>query len=357
MNLTLKELKNIHSENCITIIMTTHRTKPDYLEDGLRLKNLIKEVETRLTADVDKKAAGKLLDRVNTLANSIDHSHNLESLMLFVNEDVAEYTRLPIKVEDRVVIDETFATRDLVRAMHLETHYYILVLSQEKIRLIEAMNDKAVSEIGKPFPIENTQFFTKNRAAGAIASKKSNLMAEYFNQADKEVNKLRKGNPLPVFICAMEENHNEYIKVADMQHSIFDAFLNKNSINDPVHTIVEESWTVVKDYVIEKNNARKEELKKAVGENRFLSDTNEIWKAISEGKIQTLFIEQGLFQPAVMDNGEIVYVSDDKRNDTGVIDDIFDEMIEANMDFGGDVVFLPKGELGKFDGFGAITRY
>ena len=58
-----------------------------------------------------------------------------------------------------------------------------------------------------------------------------------------------------------------------------------------------------------------------------------------------------------MNDDEIVYVSNEERNDTGVIDDIYDEMIEANMDFGGDVVFLPKGELTKFNGFGAITRY
>lgn len=357
MNITLKELKDIRSENCITITATTHRTKPDYLNDGLRLKNLIKDAEERLMADTTKRDAKSLIEKLNKLAAEIDHSQNLESLMLFVNDEVAEYTRLPIKVEDRVVIDETFATRDLVRAMHLESHYYILVLSQEKIRLIEAMNDKVVQEVGNPFPYENTQFFSKNRAANAIASKQTSLIAEYFNQADKMVNEYRKNNPLPILICGLEENHNEYMKIADKKHSIFNAFLNKNKINDPDHSIVEEGWEVVKDYVTKINNERKEELKRAVGENKFLSDTNEIWKAISEGKIQTLFIEQGLFQPAVIKDGEIVYVSDEERNDTGVIDDIYDEMIEANMDFGGDVVFLPQGELSKFNGFGAVTRY
>ncbi|MGO3183678.1 MAG: baeRF3 domain-containing protein [Aequorivita sp.] len=357
MNIKLKELKDIRSENCITIIMTTHRTKPDYLNDGLSLKKLIKEAEDRLMADTDKRNAKSLVEKLNKLAGEIDHSQNIESLMLFVNEDVAEYTRLPIKVEDRVVIDETFATRDLIRAMHLESHYYVLVLSQEKIRFIEALNGKVIQEFGKPFPFENTQFFSKNRAANAIASKQTSLIAEYFNQADKQVNDLRKANPLPVLICGLEENHNEYMKIADKKDSIYNVFLDKNKINDPAHSIVEEAWEVVKGYVVKVNNERKEELKKAVGENKFLSDTNEIWNAISEGKIQTLFIEQGLFQPAVMKDDEIVYVSDEERNDTGVIDDVFDEMIESNMNFGGDVVFLPKGELSKFNGFGAVTRY
>lgn len=357
MKISLKELKNIHSDNCITIILTTHRSKPDYLNDSLRLKNLIKEVERRLNADLEKKQAEKLINKVQMLADSIDHSHNLESLILFVNEDIAEYSRLPIKVEDRVVIDETFHTRDLVRAMHLETHYFIMVLSQEKVRLIEAINDTAVREVGGSFPYENTQFFSANRAAKAIAAKQTNLITEYFNQADKRLNEVRKNNPLPVLICGLEENFNEYIKVADKKDTIFRVYLNKNKINDPVHAIVSESWEVVRDYVVKKNNERKEELRKAVSENKFLSDTTEIWRAIFEGRIQTLFIEQGLFQPAIIKDNEVHYVSEDRRTEIGVVDDIYDEMIEANMDFGGDVVFLPKGELEKFNGFGAITRY
>lgn len=357
MNQTLKKLKNISSENCITIIMNSHRTKPDYLKDELTLKNHIKEVETRLLADTTKRDAKQLIEKLHTLAQTIDHSHNLDCLLLFVNHDIAEFTTLPIKVVDRVIIDNTFATRDLIRSMHAESHYYILVLSQEKVRLIEAINDQVVKEFKSPFPIENNEFFTRNKAEDAVASRRSTLMAEFFNKVDKEVNAIRKENPLPVLICTVEENYPEYLKIADQKHSIFTSFLNKNRIAEKDHAIVLEASKIVEAHNFKRNNERKSELLKAVSENKFLSDTNEIWKAISEGKIQTLFIEQGLFQPAVLENDEIVYVSDDHRTDQDVIDDIYDEMIELNMKYGGDVVFLPKGELEKFNGFGAVTRY
>ena len=357
MNATLKKLKNISSENCITIIMNSHRTKPDNLKDPIALKNLIKEAEHRLLSDTTKRDANVLIDKLNTLAEKIDHSHNLDSLMLFVNHEIAEYTRLAIKVEDRVVIDNTFSTRDLIRDMHKESNYYVLVLSQEKVRLIEALNDQVVTEFKSPFPIENKQFFTRNKAESAVASRQSSLIAEFFNQVDKEVNEIRKHNPLPVLICTVEENYPEYLKIADQKHSIYSTFLNKNRINEKDHAIVTEAYKLVNEHDTKRNNDRKSELLKAVSDNKFLSDTNEIWKAISEGKIQTLFIEQGLFQPAIIENDEIKYVSDDHRTDKDVIDDIYDELIEMNMNFGGDVVFLPKGELSKFNGFGAITRY
>jgi hypothetical protein len=357
MNSKLKKLKDIISENCVTIILNTHRTSPDNKKDSLTLKNLIKEAEQRLFADEKKRDALKLIERLKDLESQIDHSHNLESLILFVNEDIAEYTRLPITVEDRVVIDYTFATRDLVRALHFEANYYVLVLSQQKVRLIEAFNDKVVAEIGNPFPINNTQFYSTSQIELSNASRQTNLLAEFFNRVDKEVNKVRKENPLPVLICTVESNYHEYLKIADLRHSIFDTYLNRNRLDDTAHAIVTQAWTIVKEYTVEKNNARKQELKTAVSQNKFLSDTNEIWQAIKQGRVQTIFIEEDRFQPALWENNQIEYVSDYLRDKKEVIDDIYDELIELNMDFGGDVVFLPKGELSKFNGFGAITRY
>jgi hypothetical protein len=357
MNVQLKELKDIISESCVTIILNTHRTSPDNKKDPITLKNLIKEAEVRLFADESKRDAQKLVQRLLDLESKIDHNHNLESLVLFVNENVAEYTRLPISVEDRVVIDHTFATRDLVRAMHAEANYYVLVLSQQKVRLIEAFNDKVVAEIGNPFPIENNQFYSTNRAELSNANRQTNLVAEFFNRVDKELNKVRKENPLPILICTEHGNYHEYLKIADQKQSVFDTFLNKNRVDEKAHAIVTEAWKIVQEYTLEKNNARKAELEKAVGQNKFLSDTNEIWQGIKQGRIQTIFIEEGKFQPALWENDKIEYVSDDLRDKKEVVDDIYDELIEANMNYGGDVVFLPKGELAKFNGFGAITRY
>ncbi len=357
MNLQLKELKDIISESCVTIILNTHRTHPENKKDALALKNLIKEAERRLFADENKRDAKELVQRLLDLESEIDHNHNLESLILFVNEDIAQYTRLPISVENRVVIDHTFATRDVVRALHIETNYYVLVLSQRKTRLIEAFNDKVVAEIGEPFPIDNTRFYSTSGVKLSNASKQTNLIGEFFNRIDKEVNKIRKDNPLPVLICTEESNYHEYLKIADQKHSIYDTYLNKNRVDEKAHAIVTEAWNIVKEYTIQKNNIRKAELQKAVSRNKFMSDTNEIWQGIKQGRIQTLFIEQGKFQPAIWDNDKIQYVSDEYRDTKEVVDDIYDELIEANMNYGGDVVFLPKGDLSEFNGFGAITRY
>src|SRR4051812_24025291 len=120
MNSVLKKLKDTTSDCCVTIILNTHRTLPDNEKDPIVLKNLIKEAQARLTNECNQQSASSITDKLNTLAATIDHRHNLESLVLFVNKELAEYTRLPVAVEDRIVIDKTFATRDLIRALHKE---------------------------------------------------------------------------------------------------------------------------------------------------------------------------------------------------------------------------------------------
>ena len=357
MNLTLKRLKNITADNCVTIIMNTHRTGPDNKKDPVVLKNLVKEVETRLEADLDKREARNLIERVQKLAESIDHTYNLDSLMLFVNAEISEFMRLAIPVTDRAIIDNTFATRDLIRAMHMETNYHVLVLNRRSARLIEALNDGVLGEAPAPFPITNEFIDPSNRMNQPQGSRQSNLLDEFFNRVDKEVNAVRNDHRIPMLICAVDENFHAYMRVADDKRGFYDTYLNRDGVEDKAGDIVSDAWELVREFTRERNNARKADLKKAVGANRFLSDTNDIWRAIREGRVETLFVERGKFQPAVMDGDHIRYVAQSDKNENGVIDDIYDEMIEENLRFGGDVVFLPKGDLDKFNGFGAITRY
>ncbi len=357
MNVKLKQLKDVISESCVTIILNTNRTHPENQKDPITLKNLIKEAAHRLLEDESKRDAKALIEKLEQIEDEIDHNYNLDSLIIFVNEDIAEFIRLPIAVEDRVVLDHTFATRDFVRAIHLDTNYYILLLSQQKVRLIEAFNDQFVEEVHGDFPIENTDLYATSASQQSNASRQTNLIAEFFNRVDKALNKVRSDNPLPVLICTEESNYHEYLKIADQKHSIYQFYLNMNRVDEKNIHITPEAWKLVKEHVVSVNNERVSELKRAVSQNKFMSDANDIYKGINEGRIQTIFVEEGRFQPALFENNVITFVSDEERSKKVVVDDIFDELIEMNMSFGGDVVFLPKGELSDFDGFGAITRY
>ncbi|MEO8822316.1 MAG: hypothetical protein ABI366_02000 [Ginsengibacter sp.] len=355
MNKTLEELKNIVSDCCVTIILQTHRTLPDNEKDPLLLKNLIREAEKRLHESNSADFVRNIMARINSLADKIDHRHNKESLILFVNEDVAEYVRLPITVENRVVVDKTFATRDLVRTLHRETSYYILILGRKKARLIEAFNNKVVDEVSEGFPLNNTDLNPAQRAEAAIGSRQSNLTREFFNRVDKQLNEVQKENPLPVIISGDESNYSEFLKIADNSERIVGNLFG-NRIDDKAHHVVEAAWPVMQKLITEKNNQRLAELNKAVNSRNVLIDFNEIWQAIENGQGKTLFVKQGYFQPAKIENNHIELIL---PGDTTVanVDDVIDEMIEKNIQFDGDAVFINGNELEKFNGLALVTRY
>ena len=158
-------------------------------------------------------------------------------------------------------------------------------------------------------------------------------------------------------IATDEQNYHEYLKTADHKDTIFQTFLGGSRIEEKDHAIVKEAWEIIKGYVTERNNNRIVELEKAVGTGNYLSDINDIWRSIKEGKVQTVFVEQGLFKPAILENDKIEMATEEKNGSSNYIDDILDELLELNMSFGGENVFLPKGKLDKFNGYGAITRY
>ncbi|MCJ8498181.1 hypothetical protein MVI27_07905 [Chryseobacterium salipaludis] len=352
MTQKLKMLQDVNAKNCITIALNTHRTLPDNQKDGILLKNLIKEAENKLKDTVDKKELDDTMKVLQDLESQIDHRHNLESLLLFVNaeKNISEYVRLTIPVQNQVDIADHFALRDLLRAEALETHYLILVLTQHKARLLEAQDDALIQEYGGDFPYENTEYFAIPGPEAANAQRQTSLMQEFFNRTDKFVNNIRKEQKLPVFIVTEAENYGDYLKIADEKESICEVYLNGNYQDEKAAAIVREVWPIMKKETEKKQAAKFQSLQDAVGRGTFLSDPGEIKRAIEEGRVQTLFLEE---QRAEAEGGR---TEEDDEQATANIQP-YDDLLHQNLKFGGKAVFLPAGQLREFQGIAAVTRY
>ena len=355
MDKILKKVKDIFQEGCVTIILNTHRTKPDYLKDSIQLKNLVKEAEDRLTGTFEKRVVRSIMEKLNRLVEKIDHSQNLESLIIFANQNFTDYTRLTISSENRVVIDQTFATRELVRAMHQQAAYYVLVLSRQKARLIEASNDKVVQELKRDFPLVNN-LYTTDRARLSTNKGQDNLIEEFFNRVDKVVTETTRDHPLPLVLATENRNYEYYLKIADNKDLII-GYINRNRDDETAHDIVKDAWEEVLELAKKKNQARIDELHQAVGQNKFVSDYSEIWNAIQQGRGKTLFVKRRYYQPALIEGNKILLVDEIDKDQKGIVDDIIDEMIEQNLAFGGDTVFVEGNEIESFQNIALVTRY
>ncbi|BBG01180.1 MULTISPECIES: hypothetical protein [Pseudonocardia] len=72
-------------------------------------------------------------------------------LGLFVSTGHVARFDLPVEVSDRCVIDPTFATRDLVRALHRTPRHVVLLLAADEARLLDAPGGR-MSPVTHGFP-------------------------------------------------------------------------------------------------------------------------------------------------------------------------------------------------------------
>ena len=349
MENTLKRIKDIQSDCCVTLLLNTHRNSPQSKKDDIALKNLVTEAEKRLTEECDDETAGVVFKKLNDLASSIDARYNFESLALFVNRDIAEFIRMPIEVEDRVVISNTFATRDLSRLLRKELNYYVLVLSREKARLIEAVGDKEIAEIHNGFPMENAFSVA---GEGKLFNRETSMVLEFFGNVNEQLNEVQHEKRLPVFICTDKSNYNDYLRAAEQPENI-NGIVEGNRDDEDANNIVEAAWPVASNWLRDKNKKKLVELTQNAGGEDFETDFTQIWKAIIEGKGRTLYVKEGYIQPARLENNTVKPAPDSEAN----VDDIIDEMIERNNEMGGDTVFVAGDELKEYNNLVLLKRF
>jgi hypothetical protein len=351
----LQELKSIEADPCLSILLTTHRTHPENGQDPINLKNLVTQAEERLLGAYEKRHVWPLLEKLNEAVAAIDHQNNLDGLAVFANADLARVVKLPITVTDRVIVDHNFATRDLIRALQASEHYYILTLSGHQSRLIEAYRDKVVVEYGAQhtFPIEN-RFYSTHADQRAQAGTEENLMKEFCNRVDKAMQEVHASNPLPVILAGDERNVHFYREVAD-NPAWYMGHMTGSPDEQKAHELARQAFKEVERIIAARKEAAMDHIGKAQGAGKLMDDLGDIFRAVSEGRGDTLFVEQGHFQPAQIEGNTVTLKNDPKE--PGVMDDVIDEIAEQTMKFGGQVLFLEPGSLDAHNRVCLSVRY
>ena len=111
----LDDLDKLETSLSVTITMPTQRTAPDTRYDALLLKNLITKAEEKLHDILDKRQYPIYQENLKEGQESVDHSHNLDSLVLYANEHFVSVVKLPIPLKEEVIIGTNFDIRPLIK--------------------------------------------------------------------------------------------------------------------------------------------------------------------------------------------------------------------------------------------------
>ncbi len=149
----IEKLAEVRGNPAVSILCRLDRRRPGNLEDPRRLEALRKEAIDAVLNTYDERLVAPLLGRIEAAIAGVDLAHPSEAVAVLVTADEAHVAPLPFPVFSRVVVGETFATRDLVNAIRQTLHARVLVLAAERARCFEAIGASLREVHGHGFPL------------------------------------------------------------------------------------------------------------------------------------------------------------------------------------------------------------
>jgi hypothetical protein len=355
----LKRLQSQHDYPSLSLLAPTHRTAPANKKDRIVVKNLAADGLKRLHGEFNKREVAALVRNLTRLIDKVDWQHLLDGLALFASRDVATAVHLPFRPKARVVIDASFATRDLVFSLNRSPRYRVLVLTEKPTRLFDAMTNVLTEYTDKPFPMIHKGPGGASRLPGGQGINRSAVRDEshrqFFRSVDDQLAAIQKDDHVPIVVVGVDRYLAFYQEVTKDPDAIVGVVAGSHDAPNPA-ALGKLVWPVFKAGSTLRRTRALARLGAAVSNNRHASGIDQVWRAAFEKRCQTLLVETGFEHPAdVSETGDRLL----KYTGRGplALDDAVDEVIERVTADGGEVFFYDPGVLDVHQRIAAVLRY
>jgi hypothetical protein len=385
----IKTLVEQPKDNSISIYMPVVSAGAEVRQNPIRFKNLIKEAHTRLIeAGVDETQTTQLLEKANEL-DTQDFWQGIgeQGLAIFISNNIFRYYILPLEFEELVIVSDRFHVKPLLQILNNNGRFYILGLSQNKIRMLvasryrcqeidltalenvptsldEALQYDDVSE--KQLQMHSTARGAQNAQTGVFhgqgvgtddAEQKTNIM-RFFKALAKglEKNILHHDEQVPLILAGVDFLIPMYKEASSYQYVMEDAVTGNPEILTPqeLHSsalpIVESYWNNSHKKVVDLYN-------ELLGNNTGNASNNleEIVAAAYYQKIDTLLVAKGEQKWGLFDKAS-QRVSLHEQEETGD-EDLLDLAAAHTLINGGMVYVVEPQQVPSNETVAAIFRY
>ncbi len=356
----IRQLQQIKRYPSLTLTIPTHRTAPANQQDPIRLKNVVRSAAARLLDEFGKREAEPLLIRLDHLVERVNFRQSMDGLAVFVNHDFGQTFHLPFALKERVVIDETFFTRDLVFALNRTPRYWVLALSEKPTRLFQATRH-GLSEIEEGgFPMFHEGPGGEEPLPGGYGIEKSSYRDErhrqFFRKVDAALKPFLAADPLPMVVVGVDRFLSFFSEVSGHREVVLTTVTGSHDKTSP-HELGKLIWPEVKSRFAEERDKVMDELGRAISERKLVSTVGEVWRLAHEGRGRLLLVEEDFHFPARVDATGMHITPAEDSTSPDVIDDAVDEIIETVLDKQGRVQFVDNGKLKDHQRIALLLRY
>lgn len=358
---TLIELRRPRPYPAVSVLTPTHRREPDNAQDPVRLRNVLAEAKKQLEADpaVPRERRIDLFQQLDQALAEVDLAHAEDGLVIFAAPGEHQVWSLARSVPERVVLSDTFLTRNLVSAQAAERPFWVLSVSADRVALWNGGVDRVTEDGVGGFPMtrdhrDNFDAERQERIGDVPSTFRDEGIRHFLRDADTAMSKLLREQPRPLYVTGEQAALSALDEVGSVA---------KDAVHIPhgglAHGTPDAVWQAVRPLV--DAEARKNtvtvtrELETARGRKEFAAGVDEIWQNAREGRVRLLAVEENYRITVRDDSGDHLIPAE--SGDLDAREDIVDEIVEQCLETGADVRFVPDGTLDDAAGIAGVLRY
>jgi Bacterial archaeo-eukaryotic release factor family 3 len=333
----LNQLQSLRAYPSVTILAKTTPQSVMTETERKTLEAFIAATNRRLAGDVPMFVRSRVVERLEQLLDDCAVDVSGHAIALCVSPEFAAVVRLGRAVEERVIIDDTFATRDLVADLNRTAQFRLVTISDRKTRLLVGDRQRLVEEQSDRWPLERTD--DQNTAAWTRAVTQA-LHAEHQAFA------------LPTVVAGVERSVRRTLALGELSAIGLVSGNHDRTSWAALHTA---AWPLVTDWLRADGQRALERLDSARSSRLYAGGLHELWPLAREGRIELVVVEETYAVAARLKGDELEPTED--REDPDVIDDVVDELIEAVLRHGGKAVIVNDGDLASHQRVAAVLRF
>lgn len=205
----LQELRAAKPYPALSLTMPTHRRAPDNAQDAVRLRNLVSEAGNRLDADpgVTREVRAAVKQQLDRAVAEIDPRRALDALVVLATADDHQIWQLPRTAPERVVLSDTYLTRNLVAAKAQAQPFWALTVSADHATLFSGTSDAAHEEHIGGFPLTAPREAPNPQREERIGDTPSTFSDEetrqFLRTVDEKLRRVLATDPRPLYLVGL----------------------------------------------------------------------------------------------------------------------------------------------------------
>lgn len=295
----------------VSLFMPTQRISTESEADRLRWKNLIAGVEAKLLTSMRRPDVETLLKPARDLLNdSMEWNYMSDGLVMFLNADGHESYRVPAPVNTLAAVGDRFVLGPLIRLVSGDEHFFMLALSQRKIRLLEGSrntvediqladipaslaevitpHDSRSDAMARPVSVRGGRAIFYGHGGGDDHLKQDELN-RFLRTVASGIRQLLGGQTSPLVLVGLENLVVGFRENNDYPY-LMDEVVERNADDLSDEELHQLAWPVVEKRLQERRADVFERFKELDGTGKVSSDLQLVTQAAVEGRVETLFV-------------------------------------------------------------------